>query len=61
MRHEVNRYLYDVAQAADLIAQFTAGKTFEDYLNDPMLRAAWSANLKSSARLWLNSPNVTRP
>ena len=40
MRHEAKRYLYDIAQAAELIAQFTAGKTFEDYLNDPMLRAA---------------------
>jgi uncharacterized protein with HEPN domain len=40
MRHEAKRYLYDVAQAAKLIAQFTAGKTFEDYLKDPMLRAA---------------------
>ncbi len=40
MRHEAKRYLYDVAQAADLIVQFTAGKTFADYLQDPMLRAA---------------------
>jgi uncharacterized protein with HEPN domain len=40
MRHESKRYLYDVVQAAELIAQLTAGKTFEDYLKDPMLRAA---------------------
>jgi uncharacterized protein with HEPN domain len=40
MRREAKRYLYDVAQAAELIAQFTAGKTFQDYLEDPMLRAA---------------------
>ena len=40
MRHETKKYLYDVAQAAELIAQFTAGKTFADYLADPMLRAA---------------------
>jgi uncharacterized protein with HEPN domain len=40
MRHEAKRYLYDVAQAAEQIAQFTAGKTFEEYLRDPMLRAA---------------------
>ena len=40
MRRETKRYLYDAAQAADLIAQFTSGKTFQDYLNDPMLRAA---------------------
>jgi uncharacterized protein with HEPN domain len=40
MRHEAKKYLYDVAQAADLIAQFTAGKTFANYQDDPMLRAA---------------------
>ena len=40
MQHEAKRYLYDIAQAAELIAQFTAGKTFADYLQDPMLRAA---------------------
>lgn len=40
MRHDAKRYLFDVAQAAELIAQFTAAKTFQDYLNDPMLRAA---------------------
>jgi uncharacterized protein with HEPN domain len=27
-------------EAADLIARFTAGRSFEDYLTDPMLRAA---------------------
>lgn len=40
MRREAKRYLYDIAQAAELIGQFTASKTFQDYLNDPMLRAA---------------------
>jgi uncharacterized protein with HEPN domain len=45
MRREAKRYLYDVAQAADLIAQFTAGKTFQDYLNDPMLRARGGAQV----------------
>ena len=40
MRREAKGYLYDIAQAAELIAQFTARKTFQDYLDDPMLRAA---------------------
>ena len=40
MRHEAKKYLYDITQAAELIARFTAGKTFADYLEDPMLRAA---------------------
>ncbi|MDD3856732.1 MAG: DUF86 domain-containing protein [Methanoculleus sp.] len=37
---EAQKYLYDVAGAADYIAQFTAGRTFEEYRNDPMLRSA---------------------
>ena len=40
MRHEAKKYLYDIEQAAALIARFTAGKTFADYQEDPMLRAA---------------------
>lgn len=37
---EVTKYLFDIAQACDLIAQFTKGKTFNDYLADAMLRSA---------------------
>lgn len=40
MRRETKKYLGDIAQAAELIAQFTAGKTFDDYMADAMLRAA---------------------
>jgi uncharacterized protein with HEPN domain len=37
---EVRKYLYDIAVAAEYIAQFTAGKTYEEYCTDPMLRSA---------------------
>ena len=37
---EGRKYLYDIAEAADYIAQFTGGRTFEEYRNDPMLRSA---------------------
>jgi uncharacterized protein with HEPN domain len=40
MQHETKKYLEDIAQAAELIAQFTAGKTLADYLQEAMLRAA---------------------
>jgi hypothetical protein len=40
MRLEVKKFLCDIEQAADLLAQFTAGKTFADYGKDAMLRAA---------------------
>ncbi len=40
MQHEAKKYLEDVAQAGELIARFTAGKSFADYGKDPMLRAA---------------------
>jgi len=40
MRLEAKKYLYDMQQAAALLAQFTAGKQFADYDSDPMLRAA---------------------
>jgi uncharacterized protein with HEPN domain len=40
MRLEAKKCLYDIQQAADLLAQFTAGKMFSDYQREPMLRLA---------------------
>lgn len=37
---EAAKYLYDAHTAAERIARFTAGRTFDDYLADEMLRAA---------------------
>lgn len=40
MRLEARKYLYDIQQAAMLLAEFTAGKNFADYTDNAMLRAA---------------------
>ena len=40
MRLEAKKYLYDIGQTAELLAQFTAGKGFADYQREPMLRFA---------------------
>jgi uncharacterized protein with HEPN domain len=40
MRLETRKYLFDMQQAAEHIARFTAGRTFEDYAADLMLRSA---------------------
>lgn len=40
MRLEARKYLYDVQEAAKLASQFTSGKAFEDYEQNPMLRLA---------------------
>ena len=37
---EVRKYLFDIAQACDLLTQFTKGKTFTDYSTDALLRSA---------------------
>lgn len=37
---EILKYLYDIREACDLIAEFTTGKTFDDYTVDAMLRSA---------------------
>ncbi len=37
--HETKKYLFDIAEACDLIAQFVKGKTFADYQGDPLLRS----------------------
>lgn len=40
MRPESLKYLWDALRAAELIAQFVAGKTYEDYRTDVVLRSA---------------------
>jgi uncharacterized protein with HEPN domain len=40
MRLEAQKYLFDIQRAAALLAEFTAGKAFADYAQNPMLRAA---------------------
>ena len=40
LSREAQKYLYDIATAAEYIAQFTAGRTYEEYHADPMLRSA---------------------
>jgi uncharacterized protein with HEPN domain len=37
--HDTRKYLFDIAEACDLIGQFVAGKNFSDYKNDPLLRS----------------------
>ena len=37
---EVRKYLYDILQAGRLLRQFIAGKSFDDYAADPMLKSA---------------------
>lgn len=39
-RRDVRKYLFDISEACELLARFTAGKTFADYVDDPMLRSA---------------------
>lgn len=40
MQLESRKYLYDIQEAAGLASQFTAGKGFEEYQRNPMLRLA---------------------
>lgn len=40
MRLEARKHLFDIQQAARLIAEFTLRRTFADYERDSMLRAA---------------------
>jgi uncharacterized protein with HEPN domain len=40
LQREARKYLYDMQQAAALIAEFTDGRDFHSYVADRMLRAA---------------------
>ncbi|MFH0810944.1 MAG: HepT-like ribonuclease domain-containing protein [Pseudomonadota bacterium] len=39
-QRDPNKYLFDIAEAVVLLRQFTAGKTFGDYQDNPLLRSA---------------------
>jgi uncharacterized protein with HEPN domain len=40
MQLDVRKYLFDISRAAGRISRFTANKTLQDYLDDPMLQSA---------------------
>ena len=40
MKLEARKFLYDIGRAANLVEEFTNGKSFDDYEQYPMLRAA---------------------
>ena len=46
MQLEARKYLFDVRQACERLREFTAGKTFEDYSETSMLRAAVERQLE---------------
>jgi uncharacterized protein with HEPN domain len=39
MRHEIQKFLYDVQRACELIGQFIQGKSLDDYRADALLRS----------------------
>jgi len=47
MEHEARKYLWDARKAADAVARFAEGKTFDDYLADDLLRSAVERQLQN--------------
>jgi len=39
-RHDIRKYLFDIIQACELLNNFVVGKTFNDYVSEPLLRSA---------------------
>ena len=37
---KVRKYLFDIQEACELLAQFTEGKSLDDYVANPLLRSA---------------------
>jgi uncharacterized protein with HEPN domain len=46
MLPEARAYLHDIEQATVLIDRFRLGKTFDDYLSDPLLRSGLERQLE---------------
>lgn len=62
MRLEARKYLFDIQQAADSVAVFCAGKRYEQYRADELLRAAVERKFgiigEALARLAKGDPEV---
>ena len=62
MRLEARKYLFDIQLAADSIAVFCAGKSFEQYRSEELLRAAVERKFgivgEALARLAKDDPEV---
>jgi uncharacterized protein with HEPN domain len=50
MRPDPRAYLWDALHAAELLAEFSAGKSFADYQAEAMLDRRSSGSSRSSAR-----------
>jgi hypothetical protein len=42
--HETKKYLFDSAEACDLLPAFTSGKTLAEYQKDPLLLSGASTS-----------------
>lgn len=50
MRHDPQKYLYDVCSACEFLLQFTAGRTVDDYTRDRGFARRWSVSCRSLAK-----------
>lgn len=46
MQHDPRAWLWDVRRAADLVAEFVQGRSFDDYLADRLVRSAVERQLE---------------
>jgi uncharacterized protein with HEPN domain len=62
MRPDARTYLYDILEAIDRLIRFTAGKDFEDYESDDLLRSGVERQFaiigEAIARLARGSPQI---
>ena len=61
MRLESKKYIYDIAHAAKLAADFIVGKTYSDYLGDAMLRSAVERQLAIAGEAMVQLAKIDFP
>ena len=61
MKLEARKYLYDIQRSADLLRDFTSGKTFADYASDPMLRSAVERQFEIIGEAMTNLTRIDEP
>ena len=61
MRLEARKYLYDIQRSADLLREFTSGKTFADYAGDAMKRSAVERQFEIIGEAMTNLARIDEP
>ena len=59
MPRDARKYLFDIGEASNLISQFVAGKTLDDYLKSALLQSGVERQFEIIGELQPGDPSIS--